>query len=197
MRCASNRSPPSATENASVIVAFSTSSPVASLAVFSPEGGEVWSGRKPAQGRASEAILTMLSESGVELRAVELWLADLGPGSFTGTRVGVVLAKTLAWTHGRECGGASSFDLIALDRTVAIPNRKAEWLVRVPGEAPKLLPAGEIEAIGYAPGLADELHPDATRFAALLSGLERLAPERLVPGYVVPPSISQPKRPIP
>lgn len=180
-----------------MIAAFSTSSPVASFAVFDSEGGVLFRDERPAQSRAGEACLAMLGASGIDPSAVELWLADLGPGSFTGTRVGVVLAKTLAWTYDRQTGGTSSFDLIDLEVTVAIPNRKGEWLVRVPGEEPKLLPSGEIQAIGYAPGLPSEVHPHAVAFAGLLPRIGRVAPERLLPGYVVPPSISTPKRAIP
>lgn len=179
-----------------MIVAFSTSSPVASLAAFDADGTVRFHGARPAQGRASEALLELLQESGIDPESVGLWLADLGPGSFTGTRVGVVLAKTFAWTYGRETAGAASFDLIDPYAVVALPNRKHEWLVRIPGEPPKLVPAGEIEAVGYAPGLAAERFPDAARFAPLLPDLTRVAPERLVPGYVVPPSISKPKRAI-
>ncbi len=177
-----------------MIVAFSTSSPVASFAAFDSQGGLLAKDARPAQGRASEACLEMLQASGIEPSEVGLWLADLGPGSFTGTRVGVVLAKTFAWTFGRETGGVSSFDLISPERTVALPNRKNEWLVRVPGGEPRLLPAGEIEAIGYAPGLPDEIHPHAANFAPLLESIRPVPPERLLPGYVVPPSISTPKR---
>lgn len=179
-----------------MVVGLSTSSPVASLAVFEDDGAILFRAARPAQGRASEACLGMLAESGVDPAVVTLWLADLGPGSFTGTRVGVVMAKTFAWTFGREVGGLASFDLIAPQEVVAIPNRKNEWLVRVPGEAPKLVPAGEVEGVGYAPGLAEEAFPDAERFGLWLSAIDRIPPEALVPGYVVPPSISTPKRAI-
>ena len=177
-----------------MIAAFSTSSPRASFAAFDDEGGLVYADDAPARGAASEACLTMLQACGVAPERFDLWLADLGPGSFTGTRVGVVLAKTFAWCYGTPCGGADSFDLIAPDETVAIPNRKGEWLARTPGEEPRVVAADSLAAVGYAPGLAEEVLPLAARFGALLGRIERVTPERLVPRYVVAPSISTPKK---
>lgn len=177
-----------------MIVAFSTSSPVASAAVFDAAGKVRYAGSRPAQGAASGACLAMLAEAAISPGEVELWLADVGPGSFTGTRVGVVLAMTFGWTHRARCGGADAFDLIARDRTVAIPNRRGEWLVRRPGESPEIVAAGSVEAIGYAPELEETAYPYAARFAGLLATIERIAPEELRPRPVVPPSISTPKR---
>lgn len=174
--------------------AFSTSSPLASFAAFGDGGELLFEDAAPARGAASEACLRMLLASGIAPAHFDLWLADLGPGSFTGTRVGVVLAKTLAWSYGKPCGGADAFDLIAPGEAVAIPNRKGEWLARLPGRAPEVVPAESLAAIGYAPGLSEEIFPLASDFAGLLDRIERVAPERLLPGYVVAPSISTPKK---
>ncbi|MER3497098.1 MAG: hypothetical protein C4320_10320, partial [Armatimonadota bacterium] len=88
-----------------MIVAFSTSSALTSVAVFGDTGEVRYIGDRTSPGAASEACLMMLSEAGIAPCKVTLWLADVGPGSFTGTRVGVVLAKTFAWTFGVPCGG--------------------------------------------------------------------------------------------
>ena len=182
-------------------VAFSTSSPLASVAAFDDAGALVWSADADADARhrAGEFCLSAIESNRIILPEVRLWLADLGPGSFTGTRVGVVLAKTLAWTYGAQVAGASSFDLISPNRTVALPNRKNEWLVRIPGEPPALRTKGSLEddVVGYAPGLPEEKHPEAWRFRDLLPNLVPGDPMALVPEYVVPPSISVSKRPIP
>ena len=168
-----------------------------SVAVFDREGGAIYEGARPSQGRASEACLAMLAESAIEPAEVSLWLADLGPGSFTGTRVGVVLAKTFAWTFDTRAGGLAAFDLIDPHAIVALPNRKNEWLIRIPGEPPKLAEAGSTEGVGYAPGLSEEHFPRAAAFSQWIGKIEPVPPELLVPGYVVPPSISIPKRAIP
>lgn len=167
-----------------MIAAFSTSGPRASVALI--EGGEVrYAGDEEARGRAGEACLRLLQEGLAALRAelaeVSLFAADLGPGSFTGVRVGIVLAKTLAWAQGAQCAGADAFDLVAPDRTVALPSRKGEWFVRVPGQAPERTREAP-EEVGA---------PHAVGFARLR--LEQISPYALVPAYLLEPSISTPK----
>ena len=164
--------------------AFSTSGPRASVALL--DGARIlYAGDEAAQGRAGEACLRLLRDGLRSLDAglggVRLFAADLGPGSFTGVRVGIVLAKTLAWAQGVACGGADAFDLVAPDRTVALPSRKGEWFVRVPGSPP--------ERTREAP--AEIGAPLAAGFARLV--LDPVAPETLVPAYLLEPSISVPK----
>lgn len=165
--------------------AFSTSGPRASVALL--EGGRVlFAGDEAAQGRAGEACLRLFNEGvrslGIGLEAIDLFAADLGPGSFTGVRVGIVLAKTLAWAQGARCAGADAFDLVSPDETVALPSRKGEWFVRVPGEPPVRTREAPSE-VGV---------PLASGFARL--SLIPISPYELVPAYLLEPSISKPKR---
>ncbi len=44
---------------------------------------------------------------------IDLVAVDLGPGSFTGTRVGLTCAKTLAYACGAELAGVCSVDVVA------------------------------------------------------------------------------------
>ncbi len=163
---------------------FSTSGPRASVALV--RAGEVlFAGDEPAQGRAGEACLRLLDEGfrAVGSSEVEVYAADLGPGSFTGVRVGIVLAKTLAWTQGVLCAGTDAFDLVNPAGVVALPSRKGEWFVRTPGagiERTRVQP----EAVGV---------PLASGFARL--ALRAVSPFELVPGYLLEPSISTPKEP--
>lgn len=171
-----------------MIAAFSTSGPRASVALL--DGGRVLvAGDEPAQGRAGEACLRLLGEGlrslGVGLGEVDLFAADLGPGSFTGVRVGIVLAKTLAWAQGARCAGVDAFDLVSPDETVALPSRKGEWFVRIPGSVPERTREVPPE-IGI---------PLASGFARLT--LTPISPYELVPAYLLEPSISKPKTPFP
>jgi tRNA threonylcarbamoyl adenosine modification protein YeaZ len=178
-----------------VILAFSTSSKMASVAVLSLDGSVVFEGCREADRRASEVCLQLVQESGVDLASCDFFLADLGPGSFTGTRVGVMLAKTFAYTFGAECGGADAFDLISHDQTVVFPSKRGEWFVRQPGSAVVRqveLPEGEF--VGFGPGIEHEVFPEAARFAALLSHIARVPAVALVPEYLIEPSISIPKK---
>jgi len=131
----------------------------------------------------------------MELDQVELFASDLGPGSFTGVRVGVVMAKTLAWAVGGKCVGTDSFDLVDPQRVVALPSKKGEFFVRVPGWEPVRMTDVPDGAVGYGFGEV-ETPPEAFRFGPLIGGLEVVAPELLVPRYLIEASISQPKKPL-
>ncbi len=195
-----------------MILAFSTSSPWTSVALMSAGGEVLKSERRLKPMRSSEACMELLESLEVELGQVELFLADLGPGSFSGVRVGVTIAKTLAFAAGKQAAGCSSFDLIAVDKTVAIPSRRNEYLVRIPGQPAyetRELPTGKSipntqhpipntqhSICGYGAWFEDqETYPEASSFWRLLALIKPVRAEALVPEYVLEPSISQPKKP--
>lgn len=164
---------------------------------MSPEGELLFSGEQESRQEASNGCLALLDASGFDVLRGTLFLADLGPGSFTGTRVGVTLAKTLAWTAGAECGGASAFDLISPDRMVVFPSKRGEWFVRRPtSEVLRQETLPGVEYVGFGPGIENPVYPHAKNFASLLIHLDRIAPETLLPLYLIDPSISQPKQPL-
>lgn len=180
-----------------MIFAFSTSSPIVSVAVFSAGGDELFFGEQDSNQAASNACLSLLGQSGFDVMSGSLFLADLGPGSFTGTRVGVSLAKTFAWAGGGQCGGASAFDLISLDQTVVFPSKRGEWFVRaVGGEVTRSETLPGSSFVGFGPSIESPTYPSARRFVSLLNRLDRIAPETLVPLYLIDPSISTPKQPL-
>ncbi len=169
-----------------MIAAFSTSGPRASVALL--DGSAVlFAGDESAQGRAGEACLRLLKEGlaalGATLDSVSLFATDLGPGSFTGVRVGIVLAKSLAWAQGARCAGADAFDLVSPSETVCLPSRRGEWFVRTPGVGVERT-REEPSSVGV---------PLASGFARL--ALTPLTPYELVPAYLLEPSISTPKEP--
>lgn len=183
-----------------MIVGFSTSSPVASVALIDVGGEVLWSGSDEARHAASGACLKLLErglrELGKDLAEASLFVADLGPGSFTGVRVGVTLAKTLAFAYGKETAGADAFDLIDFSGVVVLPSKRSEWFVRRPGQIPErveVLPDSPFS--GFGPGIESPRYPNAAGFAPLVGSLIRCAPEELVPGYLIEPSISTPKKP--
>lgn len=182
-----------------MILAVSTSSPWTSVALLGPEGELLWAGAEHAPRSAGAASLGLvqraLAETGAALIDATLLAADLGPGSFTGVRVGVVLAKTLAWSLGVKCVGADSFDLVDPKAVVALPSKKGEFFIRVPGAAPFRTTEAPSEAVGY--GFAGvETPPSAANFGPLLGNLRVVAPEELLPEYLIEASISQPKKPL-
>ncbi len=144
---------------------------------------------------ASGALLDLLPREFIE--RCDRFAADLGPGSFTGVRVGVALAKVLAFRCGGSVAGAPSFDLITLDGVAVVPSKKNENLARAVGREPEVIGNQWPESgIGYGAQAPEVTYPRAERFLALLDRLEWMDPARLLPFYYHPPSISQPKRPV-
>ncbi len=164
---------------------FSTSGPRASVALVS-EGRLLFAADEEAQGRAGETCLRLFEQGlgslGLRLEEIDLFAADLGPGSFTGVRVGIVLAKTLAWSQNAQCAGADAFDLVSPSEVVCLPSRRGEWFVRTPGQ-PVERTVDEPMMVGV---------PLALGFAQL--SLTPKTPFELVPTYLIEPSISKPKR---
>ena len=112
-----------------------------------------------------------------------------------GVRVGIVLAKALAWAQGSSCAGATAFDLVAPSQTVALPSRKGEYFLRVPGQEPirtSELPA-ETRGYGFGGSIDFPLASGAAKLAGTMQGVE---PTALMPIYLAEPSISTPKRPL-
>lgn len=184
-----------------MIAAFSTSSPQASVALFSEDGEVLFKGEKLAPQAASGACMSLLQEGLEQLKAmvgeVELWLADLGPGSFTGTRVGVTLAKTFAFANSKKAGGVAAFDLVDAQGHVVLPNKRGEWFYRSAGGTAVLvneLPAERFT--GYGTGVETITYPHAAKFASLLNRIALVDPTDLLPAYLVDPSISTPKSPL-
>lgn len=132
--------------------------------------------------------------AGTPVGEVEEWIADIGPGSFIGVRVGVMLAKTFAFASQRVVRGMNSFDLIDPDRTVAFPSRRGEWFVRMPGEPPYRTSDLPDDVVGFGLGTEDRF-PSAASAIRLRLRAESLSPEQLRPEHLMEPAISQPKTP--
>jgi tRNA threonylcarbamoyladenosine biosynthesis protein TsaB len=60
-------------------------------------------------------IAALLTEAGLELRALDRIAVGLGPGSFTGVRIALAYAKSLAYGAGVPLVGISSYDALTPD----------------------------------------------------------------------------------
>src|SRR2546427_6135598 len=60
-----------------------------------------------------QTVESILKSAGVELSQVDLFAAALGPGSFTGLRIGLATIKSFAVCTGRSCAGVSTLAAIA------------------------------------------------------------------------------------
>lgn len=178
-----------------MIVAFSTSSPVCEVALILPdrvESRSALAGQR-ASATALQFLRELLDEAQVDPTQIELWAADTGPGSFTGTRVGVVLAKTFAWTYSKLCLGVEAFDLIQPAGTVTLPNKKGEVFVRDENGV-YLCPEPPEGAIGFGPSISEPVYPSFARNPELVRQQVGVSPFEFLPAYRVEPSISTPKR---
>ncbi|MCZ8524016.1 MULTISPECIES: tRNA (adenosine(37)-N6)-threonylcarbamoyltransferase complex dimerization subunit type 1 TsaB [Paenibacillus] len=60
------------------------------------------------------ALQRLLEHNGVKPAELSAFAAGVGPGSYTGTRIGVTVAKTFAWTHSLALLGVSTLEAMAL-----------------------------------------------------------------------------------
>lgn len=150
---------------------------------------------REAPRAASQALAELTQALFPDLNDLTAVVADVGPGSFIGSRVGVTFAKALAFAKSVPAGAVTSFDLIAPTKTVVLPSRKGVWIVRPAGQPFELVegdPWQDGEPIGYG-GPGEATFPDASRWAPHMTIMGSAF--ELMPLYGSAPSISQPKVP--
>lgn len=88
-----------------ILLAIDTSGAVATAALFR-EGALINEREADAQKKHAETILplidSLLEDNGVAIAQVDVFAADVGPGSFTGVRIGVSLVNALAAASGKR-----------------------------------------------------------------------------------------------
>lgn len=113
----------------STVLAIETSGRPGSVAVLST-GSPPIERPLPGAGRGHARFLVpeinaLLSEAGLRMADVDAVAVSVGPGSFTGLRIGVVAAKTIAWSLRCPAVPVDTFDAIA-DR---VPTEHSRFLV--------------------------------------------------------------------
>lgn len=169
-------------------LAISTSGPYVTVALF--DGDRlVCRGIRESKRAASAAVLSLMEELGIT--GYRQILVDVGPGSFTGVRVGVAMAKTWAHMASIPLFQTTVFDLISMG-PVAVPSKKGEVFVRLPGRSPASMTLEEADDVD---GLLIAGEPE---FKSLLhtlpSVMQEVAPVSCVPLYCAPPAISVAKQ---
>ena len=179
-----------------LVLALDTATPtlVAGVARWSADGAEVLAERAVPSGTRHAELLTpairaALDDAGVTLADVGAVVTGLGPGPFTGLRVGIVTAAALADARGLPVIGVCSLDAVGSGaRTVVTDARRKEvyWAAydaagaRVEGPAvvrPEEL--GRPGPFAGDPAFAERLGAAVERAEVTTAGLLRAAGPQL------------------
>ena len=153
-----------------MIVAIESASTDMSVALARPDGtpiaAEGWSSDRRQGHELLPRLLELLAGQGIGLAEIEAVAVGIGPGSFTGLRVGMSVAKGLAF---------------ALERPIVGVPSLAAWLAAEPDAAAAVARAGAREAYlllreDGAPTIVDrDLLPQQAATARLVAPVELAA----------------------
>ena len=102
-----------------LILAFDTATDVATVALV--RDGEVLGERRSRAARVLREVEALLQEAGLRAGDVDAIAVGTGPGSYTGLRMGLVTARTLAVSLGVPVAGVSTLDALAAGAPGAVP----------------------------------------------------------------------------
>jgi tRNA threonylcarbamoyladenosine biosynthesis protein TsaB len=194
-----------------LIVAFDTATEVATSALV--WDGEVLGELASRPVSVLEDVDALLRRGGVRDSQVEGIVVGIGPGSFTGLRMGIATARALAFSLDIPLAGVSTLDALAAGAPGAVPvidARRREVFALVDGE-PAVLPPAELPvepgrayvgdgamryrelletAGGTVPPDDSELHLPRARFHAQLAG-DFVLPDEVQPMYLRVPDVDR------
>ena len=133
-----------------LILAFDTATDVAASALV--DDGEVLGERSSVAKTLLEDVDALLRQASASPKELDALVVGTGPGSFTGTRIGLAVARGLALGLGIEGAGVSTLDALAAgaeDGFPVVDARRGE--VFVPGGvamAPEDVPVGGRLCVG-------------------------------------------------
>jgi len=178
------------------LVAVETTTRIASVALFE-DGAHVASLSREAQGDACLPMIDELLRSrSLSPRDIARWAVDIGPGSFTGVRVGLSTVKGIAFATGAEIVAVTAFDALAEDAIAILEAGKGEVYFRIPhidpGHAPleavKTMIADRTERV-IGPGVV----PTAEHVGRLALSRTPVNIDTLEPLYVRAPDLTKPR----
>jgi tRNA threonylcarbamoyladenosine biosynthesis protein TsaB len=102
-----------------LILAFDTATDVATSALVAD--GEVLGERSSRAVTLLEDVDALLRQAGTHTRDVDALAVGIGPGSFTGVRIGLSTARGLALALGVPVAGVSTLDALAAGAPGALP----------------------------------------------------------------------------
>ncbi len=123
-------------------LAFDTATGVATSALV--DDGEVLGERASRASTLLEDVDALLRQGGAHPRDLDALAVGVGPGSFTGLRVGLATARGLALALDLEGAGVSTLDALAAGASGAVPvvdARRREVFTLLDGRPALLAPA--------------------------------------------------------
>lgn len=151
------------------LLSIATSGTAGSVALLWPDGRVV---ERPLAGGSTRGrallptISSLVAETGIARADLGAVAVSLGPGSYTGIRIGVTAAKALAWALSLELVGVSTLEALA---------REAAAL-GVPGGTKRLVPAIDARRGEVYAGIFDLDNLKVARASEDMA----LAPEKLL-----------------
>jgi len=103
-----------------LILAIDTSSGSGSIALLCPDDGRLVAERTvgsagPHARWLLRSIAAILEDQGITPADIERYAVAIGPGSFTGLRIGISTIKGLAWSTGRPVAGVCTLRALAMN----------------------------------------------------------------------------------
>jgi tRNA threonylcarbamoyladenosine biosynthesis protein TsaB len=127
-----------------LILAFDTATPEASVALV--RDGTLLGERQSRASRVLADAAELLAVAGLEPRALDALAVGVGPGSFTGVRIGLAAARGLALSLDVPVAGVSTLEALAAGLPGAVPvidARRREVFAGLP-DGPAVLPPAEL-----------------------------------------------------
>jgi tRNA threonylcarbamoyladenosine biosynthesis protein TsaB len=154
-----------------LILAFDTATETATSALVAD--GEVLGERVSRAVTLLEDVDALLRRASARPRDLDALAVGIGPGSFTGVRVGLATARGLALSLGLPVAGVSTLDALAAGAPGAVPviDARRREVFALLGE-PRVLAPAELEVQAGTVCVGD----GATRYRAVLEAAAAVEP---------------------
>jgi tRNA threonylcarbamoyladenosine biosynthesis protein TsaB len=155
-----------------LIVAFDLATSVVTSALV--RDGEALAERVSRPRSVLEDIDSLLHEAGVEPGQVDALAVGIGPGSFTGIRIGLATARALAFALDLPAAGVSTLDALAAGAPGSVPvidAKRGEVFTLVESE-PQCLKPEELDVVPGTLYVGD----GAVRYRAILEEQSAVIP---------------------
>lgn len=126
--------------------------------------------------RVIEVCDELLREAGLVQEDIDAFAVSVGPGSFTGTRIGVTMAKTMAQVSGKPLFGISSLKALATEGVKVAADRHTLYIPIVDARGNRVYAAGyHMTVEGWTTAFDEDLYTEDQ----LIKRVRKAAPQRI------------------